>query len=57
MMSLKGNYQFYRDARIFFWLHRMEAWNDVMKVGRPETLFISFNKKFKKVGVRFILLV
>ena len=57
MMSLKGNYQFDHDTRIFFWLHRIEAWNDVMKVGRLETLFISFNKKFKKVGVSFILLV
>ena len=57
MMSLKGDYQFDHDARIFFWLHRIEAWNDVMKVGRLETLFISFNKKFKKVGVSSILLV
>ena len=28
---------------------------DVMKVARLETLFISVNKKFKKVDVRFIL--
>ena len=57
MMSLKGGYNFYRNARIFSRLHRVEAWNDVMKVTRLETLFISVNKKFKKVGVRFILFV
>ena len=57
MTSLKGDYQFYRDARTISWLHRMEAWNDVMKVTRLETLFIIVNEKFKKVGVRLILLV
>ena len=57
MTSLKGDYQFYRDARTFSWLHRMEAWNDVMKVTRLETLFIIGNEKFKKAGVRLILLV
>ena len=59
MTSLKGDYQFYSsDARIFSWLHRIkEAWNDFMKVSMLETLYISVNKKFKKVGVRFILLV
>ena len=57
MTSLKGDYQFYSDARIFSWLHRIKAWNDVMKVSRLETQYISVNKKFKKVGVRFILLV
>ena len=31
-------------------LHRIEAWNDVMKVTRLETLFISVNKNFKKVA-------
>ena len=30
MTLLKGNYQFYRDARTLLWLHRNEAWNDVM---------------------------
>ena len=57
MTSLKGDYQFYRDARTFSWLHRIEAWNDIMKVTRLETLFIIAIKKFKKVGVRLILLV
>ena len=57
MTPLKGDYQFYRDARTFSWLYRMEAWNDVMKVTRLETLFIIVDKKFKKVGVRLILLV
>ena len=57
MTSLKDDYQFYRDARTFSWLHRMEAWNDVMKVTRLETFFIIVNKKLKKVGVRLILLV
>ena len=56
MTSLKGNYQFYCDARMFWWLHRIEAWND-LKVARLETLFISVNEKFIKVGVRLILLV
>ena len=36
MMSLKSNYQFYHDARTFLLLHRIEAWNDVMKVTRLE---------------------
>ena len=58
MTSLKGNYQLYGNARTFSRLHRIEAWNDVMKVTRQETLIINvINKKFKKVGVRFILLV
>ena len=57
MTSLKGGYQFYRNPRTFSRLHRIEAWNDVMKVTRLETLFINVNKKFKKVGVRFILLI
>ena len=57
MTSLKDDYQFYLGAKIFSWLHRLETWNDVMKVARLETLFVSVNKKFKKVGVRFILLV
>ena len=48
MMLLKGDYQFYHHARIFSWLHRIEAWNDLMEVARLETLFISLNKKFKK---------
>ena len=56
MMSLKGGYQFYRDAKTFSRLHRIEVWNDVMKVTGLETLFVSVNKNFKKVGVRFILL-
>ena len=55
--SLKGEYQFYCDARIFSWLYRIKAWNDVMEVARLETLFISVNKKFEKVGLRLILLV
>ena len=49
MTSLKGNYQFYHDARILLWSHRIETWNDVMKVTRLETLFISINKKFVKL--------
>ena len=58
MMSLKGGYQFYCNPRTFFLrLHRIETWNDIMKVTRLETLFINVNKKFKKVGVRFILLI
>ena len=57
MTSLKGEYQFYCDARIFLWLYRIKAWNDVMEVARLETLFISVNKKFEKVGLRLILLV
>ena len=56
MTSLKGGYQFHRDARTFLRLHSIEAWNDIMKVVRLETLFISVNKNFKKVGVRFIFL-
>ena len=57
MTSLKGGYQFYRNPRTFSRLHRIEAWNDIMKVTRLETLFINVNKKFKKLGVRFILVV
>ena len=38
-------------------MYRIEAWNDIMKVTRLETLFINVNKKFKKLGVRFILVV
>ena len=58
MMSLKGSYQLYHNARTFLRLHRIEVWNDVMKVTRLEALFINvINKKLKKVGVRFILLV
>ena len=56
MTSLKGGYQFHCDARTFLRLHSIEAWNDIMKVVRLETLFISVNKNFKKVGVRFIFL-
>ena len=56
MTSLKGDYQFYCDARMFSWLHRIKAWND-LKVARLETLFISVNEKFIKVGVRLIVLV
>ena len=41
-------YQFHHDARAFSRLHRMEAWNDVMKVTRLETLFISVNKILKR---------
>ena len=47
MTSLKGGYQFHRDARTFLRLHSIEAWND-MKVMRLETLFISVNKNFKR---------
>ena len=57
MMSLKGSYQFYRNARTFLRLHKIKAWNDVMKFTRLETIFINVNKNFKKAGVRFILLV
>ena len=57
MTSLKGGYQVYRNARTFLRLRGNEAWNDIMKFTRLETLFINVNKKFKKVGVRFILLV
>ena len=56
-MSLKGGDQFHRNARTSSRLSRIEAWNDVTKVIRLETLFINVNKKFKKIGVRFILLV
>ena len=49
MTSLKSKYQFYYDARTLLWLHRIEAWNDVMKVTKLETLFISVNKKFIKL--------
>ena len=45
----------YRNTRSFSRLHRIEAWNDIMKVTRLETLFINVNRKFKKVGVKFIL--
>ena len=41
MISLKGDYQFYRDARIFLWLYGIKAWNEVMKVARLENLFIT----------------
>ena len=57
MTSLKGGYQVYRNARTFLRLCGNEAWNDIMKFTRLETLFINVNKKFKKVGVRFKLLV
>ena len=59
MTLLKGGYQFYRNARTFSRLHRIEActWNDIMKIIRLETLFTNVNKKFKKIGVRLILLV
>ena len=57
MTSLKGDYQFYCDARMFSWLHRIKAWNDLLKVARLETLFISVNEKFIKVGVRLVVLV
>ena len=57
MLSLKGGYPFYCNARTFSRLHRIEAWNDGMKVTRLETLFINVNKKLKKVGVRIIRLV
>ena len=56
MTSLKGGYQFYCDARTFSRLHRIEAWNDITKNAKLETLFISIDKNLKKVGVRFILL-
>ena len=48
MTALKGGYQFYCDARTFSRLHRIKAWNDVMKVIRLEASFISANKNFKK---------
>ena len=48
MTELKGGYQFYCDARAFPRFHRIEALNDVMKVIRLETLFVSVNKNFKK---------
>ena len=51
LTSLKGDYQFYRDARTLLWLHRIEAWN-VMKVTRLETLFISVNKQFIKTKLK-----
>ena len=49
MTSLKGDYQFYHDARTLLCLHKIETWNDVMKVTRLETLFIIVNKKFVKL--------
>ena len=48
MMSLKDTYQFYYDARTFLQFHSIEVWNDVMKVSRLETLFISVNKSSKR---------
>ena len=51
LTSLKGDCQFYRDARALLWLHRIEAWN-VMKVTRLETLFISVNKQFIKTKLK-----
>ena len=45
MTALKCDYQFYQGARIFLWLHRTEAWNDIMKVTMLQTMFISVDKK------------
>ena len=53
MTNLKGDYQFYCDARTFLWLYRIKPCNDVMKFIRIETLFLIINKKLKKGGVRF----
>ena len=60
MRPLKGDNQLYCDVRLFSWLHSVETWDDVMKAiakTRDPIHQFSVNKKLKKVGTKFILLV